>query len=98
MKYVISENRLIELITKYLNNWIEDKFVKKIVGGILVAEYEGEGSKLELVYISKNSLLKIKEGLRSNLQNLFGLTSNQVEDIVTDWFKNKFGVRIEYVS
>lgn len=95
MKYIISESRLNKIMTEYINTYFEDKTISKNDGYILV--FEANDPRLEyLEYNEFEKSLYISRGLIQHLRDMFSINRNQSATLLSDWFENKFDVKVSF--
>jgi hypothetical protein len=101
MKYLITENRLNEFMTNYLNSWIESKAVSHSSPFIIVQgqidQYSEEWEDF-MEYDSSDGRLWINKHFKKHLMDLFNKNEVDVRVFVGKWFENKFNVDIKFVE
>jgi hypothetical protein len=100
MKYIISENRLNEIITEYLNSWIENKVVSNHRDFILIEEKANDYDEWETLmeYDFSDGRLWVNRNLVRFLVDLFGKNEIDVRVFVGEWFGKNFNVDVEFVE
>lgn len=90
MKYIITEDRLNKLVKRYLNTLNfrqEDSYGYNFViylDDSPVLKYRIEQSVMSILY-TEYSFVK-------NIENYFGLNSEEAVNIILDWVNDKYGV------
>ena len=100
MKYIISENRLNEIMTEYLNGWAESKTVSRSSPFIVIEEYSDELGDWDIVmeYDFTDGRLYVSKRITKHLMDLFGKNEIDVRVFVGEWFGKKFNVDVEFVE
>ena len=100
MKYIISENRMNEIMTEYLNGWAESKTVSRSSPFIVVEEPSGEVGEWDIVmeYDFTDGRLYVSKRTTKHLMDLFGKNEIDVRVFVGEWFGKKFNVEVEFVE
>jgi hypothetical protein len=100
MKYIISENRLNEIMTEYLNGWAESKTVSRSSPFIVIEEPSAEVGEWDIVmeYDSTDGRLYVSKRTTKHLMDLFGKNEIDVRVFVGEWFGKKFNVDVEFVE
>lgn len=94
MKYIISESRLNKIMTEYINTYFEDKTIIEDDEYILV--FEANDPRLRLEYNVLEKSLYISRNLIQHLRDMFSINRNQSATLLSDWFKNKFYVKVSF--
>jgi hypothetical protein len=91
MKYVISENRLINLLDKYIEERVGK--LKKIP----LDDVNARDGDFELVTDDRTSIftyldyhLSVKPDLFYTLMGLFNVNKNELEKLIEKWFSSQF--------
>tara|TARA_R110000868_G_scaffold200822_1_gene448416 strand:- start:210 stop:515 length:306 start_codon:yes stop_codon:yes gene_type:complete len=101
MNYIITENRIHELKTNFLNGYIGDN-VSRLDTYILIynTSYDNEFENLEpfLEYDYSDGRLFINSDIKDNFMSLFGAENSEADEFISDWFSDKFGVTVEFTA
>lgn len=99
MKYIITENRLNDFMTQYLDSWLLTKhsydfetFI--IIENILEEDYDS----IIMEYDNSDGRLWFNKNFRKNLMDLFNKNAEEINHFVSKWFEHKFGVEVKYVD
>jgi len=100
MKYIISENRLNEIMTEYLNGWAESRTVYRNDPFIVIEEpnHEVEDWDVIMEYDITDGRLYVSKRITKLLIDLFGKNEIDVRVFVAEWFGKKFNVDVEFVE
>lgn len=100
MKYIISENRLNEIMTEYLNGWAESKTVSRSSPFIVIEEHSDELGDWDIVmeYDFTDGRLYVSKKITKHLMDLFGKNEKETRDFVGKWFENHFDVEVEFIE
>lgn len=101
MKYIITESRLDEFLTNYLDSWVGGMAVTKSSPFIIISrkisgdEDDWEDS-MEHDYI--DGRLWVNRDLQRNLMDISNKNEEELKKFLKRWFENKFDVDVEYVE
>lgn len=100
MKYIITENRLSELKTNFLDGYIYGN-VSRLETYLLIhndgkGEFELYEPFFEFDY--SDGRLFINSDIRDNFISLFGSNTSEADEFISDWFSDKFGVTIKFTA
>ena len=101
MKYIITESRLDEFLTNYLDSWVGGMVVTKSSPFIIISrkisgdEDDWEDS-MEHDYI--DGRLWVNRNLQRNLMDLSNKNEDELKEFLKKWFENKYDVDVEYVE
>jgi hypothetical protein len=101
MKYIITENRLDEFLTEYLNDWLEDKYVNDRWGDILIynrVDDEDDSSYSLMDYDISSCRLSVNYNIKKTLEGYSGKNHFELNSFIKNWFENKFNVPVIYVD
>lgn len=90
MKIIISENKIYELTSKYLDYELNDLEIIKPIGTSKgYRQFYKNGQIIMDGIIGKELLVgyNFMEGLKS----MFNLDDDQAADVIDNWFQNKYG-------
>jgi len=90
MKYIISEGRLDNIMTEYLNSSLLNKDIIDNQAGIAI--YDDEENYLE--YFPRKKELFILQEFLDEFESLFGLTRTEALRFIMNWFENEFYVKV----
>lgn len=105
MKYIISENRLTELMKNFLDSFLSSKIHYRHDSFIIVANDEtdaGYPTDIDMEYDYDDGRLYIYQIFVENFMDVFGMNSsddkmrNKARDIISKWFEDKFDVQVKY--
>jgi len=82
MKIIIRESKIEMLMTDYLNSWVESKNILNYRDFILIQEKAGFD----------------EDDFKRFLSDLFAKSVLDIIPFVTEWFENKFNVKVEYTE
>lgn len=91
MKYIISENRLDDIMKKYLDSFLLGKDV--IDNQVGIAVYDDK--KNYLGYTPGKRELFILGEFLDEFETMFGLTRKEAFRFIKDWFENEFHVKVQ---
>jgi hypothetical protein len=100
MKYIISENKLEQLKTNFLNSYIENN-VRKFDSFILVSndvENDSEIVEPHFEYDYYDGRLFVNKDIRDNFTNIFGYSKEKSNDFFKKWFEEYFLVEVAFVD
>ena len=101
MKYTISQQRLNEFIPEYLENWVKgnnvngfDTFIT-ITSPDILDDIEDE---VYMEYDYEDGRLFVNKHIRKHFMDLFNKPKDEIDNILKNWFENKYEVEIKYVD
>jgi hypothetical protein len=100
MNYIITENRISELKTNFLDGYIDDN-VSRFDSYLLIHntgkdEFELYEPFFEFDY--SDGRLFINSDIRETFISLFGSNTSDADEFISDWFTNKFDVIVEFTA
>ena len=95
MKYIITENKLNDIIFKYLDIKYGALEQKKGVHNHIVFAFPGKDHG-ELTWIPPNELY-ISRKLRNTVSNFFGLDSNDSIKVIGEWVEDRFNMKASFI-
>jgi hypothetical protein len=100
MNYIITENRISELKTNFLDGYIDDN-VSLLSPYILIynnsqVDFELNEPFFEFDY--SDGRLFINSDVRETFISLFGSNTSDADEFISDWFTNKFDVIVEFTA
>jgi hypothetical protein len=100
MNYIITENRISELKTNFLDGYIDDN-VSLLSPYILIhntgrGEFELYEPFFEFDY--SDGRLFINSDVKETFISLFGSNTSDADEFISDWFTNKFDVIVEFTA
>jgi hypothetical protein len=101
MKYIITESKLEMLITHYLNSWVESTNILNYRDFILIqkkAGFDEDEWKDWMEYDFTDGRLWINDDFKRFLSDLFAKSVLDIIPFLTEWFENKFNVKVEYTE
>ena len=101
MNYIITENRVTELKTNFLNSYIT-RNITRLDTFLLVYntnEHDDfEGLEPFFEYDYSDGRLFINSDIRDNFMSLFGAENSEADEFISDWFSDKFDVTVEFTA
>ena len=91
MKYIITENRLVDFVDKYLNdvvgelNKVELDHINATEG-----DFEIVDKDMNTVFRYMDYHLGVEEKLFYHMMNLFGLDKRETEKLIEKWFDKNY--------
>ena len=99
MKYIITENRLNDFMTQYLDSWLSSKNSYDYDQFIIIEDMEDtDDNNVNMEYDNEDGRLWFYMDFRKNLMDLFNKNTEQINQFVKEWFEHKFGVEVKYVN
>lgn len=101
MNYIITENRIHELKTNFLNSYIT-RNITQLDTYLLVYNTNEHDYFEELEpffeYDYSDGRLFINSNIRDNFVSLFGADNSEADEFISNWFSDKFGVTVEFTA
>ena len=101
MNYIITENRIHELKTNFLNGYIGYN-VLRLDTYLLITNTSNNNDfeNLEpfLEYDYSDGRLFINSDIRDNFMSLFGADNSEADEFISNWFSDKFGVTVDFTA
>ena len=101
MKYIITENRLNEFMTQYLDSWLSTKHSYNFEEFIIIEYSFGQDDVSDSIVMEHDNTdgrLWFDNDFRKKLTDLFNKSTEEINHFVREWFENKFGVEVKYVN
>lgn len=102
MKYIISENRLSEFINSYLESFVSNKAVTHSDPWIIISQASQGDDENWADYIEHDytdGRLWVNKEFLKGFMDLFGFRDKEsAQDIIKNWFENKFEVDVKFVE
>lgn len=101
MKYVISNNRLQDVMKNYLESFLGSKVIEDIDNFIVISQPSEDNESDWEAYMEfafEDGRLYVIEDFLRSFSDLFGLNEEDTKNFIKDWFEYKFGVDINYVE
>lgn len=100
MKYIITENKLKQVMVRYLDDYMENNPVSKFDNFIIISQPDqnGEDFYAAIEFDEEDGRLWIEMEFAKHLMDLFGQTLESLQEIIKEWFENKFDVEVLYVQ
>ena len=101
MKYIITENRLNEFMTQYLDSWLSSNHSYNFDQFIIIEyslEQEDISDSIVIEHDNSDGRLWFDNDFRKNLMDLFNKSAEEINHFVSEWFEHKFGVEVKYVD
>jgi hypothetical protein len=91
MKYVITESRLNNFIT----NWLESEYgdMEKFKHPGYEELFLSQEGMFKMSYISRTKRLYVKDNIWDFVREMFNLDNDETGQILKDWVNKKFGLR-----
>ena len=100
MKYIITEDRLDEFLTNYLNSWVKDMAVSHTNPFIIISrkieDFEDWDDYMEYDY--SDGRLWINKNFKNLMMDMSNKSEVGVRVFIGKWFEDKFNVDIKYVE
>jgi hypothetical protein len=98
MKLIITESKLKDLQTSYINDFYNHASVSEFDSFILIYYNEtGDDDEVAMEYDSDDGRLYIDNNFTLFFQHYF-TNKDDVNPFIKDWFENVFGVKIKYTQ
>lgn len=101
MNYIITEDRVTEIKTNFLNGYVTNN-ITRLDTFLLVYNTDEhddfEGLEPFLEYDYSDGRLFINSDIRDNFVSLFGADNSEADEFISDWFSDKFGVTVEFTA
>ena len=94
MKYIITKNRLNNLIFKYLDDKFEE--LEQIRGGYFDIFFKFPNEKYGMLGWKKSGNLYIHKSLINEISNLFGMNRHNTKEIIGKYVENTYNLKISY--
>lgn len=101
MKYIISESRLHEIITDYLDTFIQHKAVSHLSNYIVISQQNQGDDEIWADYMEYDYVdgrLWINREFLSNITDLFFKDKDDAKKFIANYFENKFGAEVKFVE
>jgi len=107
MKIIITENRLNEMINKFIGDFVNESYTRLEQGIYLVYEEldekendydDDEYDPVILFHTSNNGRLYIKNTFLKIISGMFGLSLPEAMGRIKDWFENENGVKVKFTE
>lgn len=104
MRYLISENRLQEIMNYFLDTFLESKTSSQFDNFIVISDigdFDNENYTYpeHMEYDYEDGRLWISIIFLDYFKDTFGIKDSEAaQKYISDWFSNKFGVKINYVQ
>lgn len=85
MKVIITESRLKNIMTKYMDDYLSKYEFRD--DGKIVAWGEGEGN--QMLYDVENEILFVREDMMSLFRNIFSLDHHDYVEFIKDYMADK---------
>jgi hypothetical protein len=99
MKLIITENKLYNIVTKWLNNNYGDlrKYASSMSFNFI--HYKDENNQTVFLFNRNTGTVTItNKSLYHYLKDMFGLSSYELNDILIPWIKQSYNLHIEKVQ
>ena len=99
MKYIITESRLDNLMTLYLDSWVDSKKIIEFDRFIVLEDPYGEPeNEIDMEYDGEDGRLWVRQEVFEILLGLFGRGDEETLDFIRKYFEYKFGVQVTKVE
>jgi hypothetical protein len=97
MKLIITENRINNLMIKYLESLINEKSILHMYPYIIIYDNSDRENPIELMNFDRtNGRMWIRPKFINLFDTLFGRGHLETIDFFKNWFENEFGVKSMY--
>lgn len=98
MKYTISEIKLYEFMTNYLDSLIKDMHITRMDNFIVISNNFQVHNSVEdiMEFDHSDGRMWINSQFLNDFNNLFTRGKLESLNFITNWFENKFGVKSKY--
>ena len=96
MKIIITESKLKDFRTSYLNDFHNHASVSKF-DSFIVVYYSETDDSIAMEYDSDDGRLYLDKDFTLFFKNYFS-NEDDVIAFIKDWFENEFGVKIKYIE
>ena len=94
MKLIITESKLKKIITKFLNKFYGDLFVKDWRKYNFLQLFDTKSTGLIIFTIDNDVLHIVNNQLIEDLQNYFNLKDEELDGIFIPWMESTYGIKI----
>lgn len=97
MKYIISESRLHDFMTSYLNSFLGEKIVSHVEDYIIISNHVDSEEWEDIMEFDRNvGRLWVNHDFLRQFDDLFGRGPKESMMFITNWFENHFDVKSKY--
>ena len=99
MKYIITESRLHDIMTDYLNSFTEKSKIYHVDSFIIVTRNrDNDLDDTEIEYDHFDGRLFIDKSFLNSFNNYFARDPEYSKSFISKWFEKKFGVEVKVVN
>lgn len=101
MKYIITEGRLNNFMSEYLDSMIKDKIVSNSNPFIIISDNiqnEDDTWNDIMEFDNTDGRLWINNQFKKFMSDLFAMSVLDIIPFMTKWFENRFNVEVEYTE
>ena len=99
MKLIISENKLYNIVTKWLNKDYGDLRKSASPGSFRFIHYKDKNNETVFLFNLNTGMVTItNKTLYLYLNGMFGLSRYQLNDILIPWFEQSYNLHVEKVQ
>jgi len=101
MKYIITESRLNNFMSEYLDSMIKDKIVSNSNPFIIISDNiqnEDDTWNDIMEFDNTDGRLWISDRFKKFMSDLFAMSVLDIIPFMTKWFENRFNVQVEYTE
>lgn len=101
MKYIITESRLHNFMTEYLDSMLKEKIVSNSNPFIVISDNiqnEDDTWNDIMEFDHSDGRLWINNHFKKFMSDLFAMSVLDIIPFITKWFENRFNVEVEYTE
>ena len=101
MKYIITESRLHNFMSEYLDSMLKDKIVSNSNPFIVISDNiqsEDDTWNDIMEFDHSDGRLWINNQFKKFMSDLFAMSVLDIIPFITKWFENRFNVEVEYTE
>ena len=99
MRIIITESKLYNIVTKWLNKDYGDLRKSASPGSFRFIHYKDKNNETVFLFNLNTGVVTITNNtLYLYLNDMFGLTGYQLNDILTPWFEQSYNLHVEKVQ
>jgi len=101
MKYIITESRLNNFMSEYLDSMLKEKIVSNSNPFIIISDNiqnEDDTWNDIMEFDNTDGRLWISDRFKKFMSDLFAMSVLDIIPFMTKWFENRFNVEVEYTE
>lgn len=101
MKYIITESRLHNFMSEYLDSMLKEKIVSNSNPFIVISDNirNEDDTWFDIMeYDHTDGRLWISDKFKKFMSDLFAMSVLDIIPFMTKWFENRFNVQVEYTE